>query len=379
MTRIELSQKICEGISTVFGRPTQNPDNWLYEQDFVRGHVAVTEHATSARDAMAICTRLEETIGCGVKVSSTSRADESYVFTIDFTGARDAAPASAQKSESVYKDGNNTVASIEKDGKKYMVNKDGKAVEVEDPDKYVANLNKTTGSNFRKAEDLIDARIEEAMTALTGTGCTIKREDRTIRIKGAKSETLSKICESIPGGDDYYGSGFETCDDGDCVVVVLPSEIFGVEELLQFIDKAVVGVLDDADKPEPKDVDSWVGDIEAATPDANMARRLSFMKSADGLALAMSDEKFAQAVASVRDAYGNDKAEALMTLRFGARKARAVIEALGTPAPKADPKKGTSPDAFESLLDNLHRGMTGSHRASPGVSAIIASQTIKAK
>ncbi len=377
MTRNILSQKICEGISAVFGRHTQNPENWLYEQDYVPGRVSVTEHATSARDAMGICTRLEEAIGCGVKVSSTSRADESYTFTIDFTAAK--TMEDAPKNESVYTDGKNAVASIEKDGKKYMVNKDGKAVEVDDPDKYVSNLNKTTGSNFRKAEDLIDERIAQAMTALTGTGCTIKREDRLIRVSGAKGATLSKMCEAIPEGDDYYGSGIETCNDGDCVVVVLPSEIFGVEELLEFIDKAVVGVLDDADTPEPKDVDSWVGDIENAVPDANMARRLSFMKSADGLALAMSDEKFAQAVASVRDAYGNDKAEALMTLRFGARKARAAIEALGTPAPKQNPAKKTSPDAFESLLDNLHRGMTGSHRASHGVSAIISSQTIKAK
>lgn len=377
MTRNELSQKICEGISTVFGRATQNPENWLYDQDYVRGHVAMTEHATGARDAMGICTRLEEAIGCGVKVSSTSRADESYVFTIDFEAAK--SMESAPKNESVYTDGNNTVASIEKDGKKYMVGKDGKAVEVDNPDQYVANLNKTTGSNFRKAEELIDERISEAMVALTGTGYKIAREDRLIRVSGPKSETLSKICSSIPAGEDYYGSGFESADAGDSVVVVLPAEIFGVEELLDFIDKAVVGVLDDEDKPEPKDVGAWAEDISAAVPDQNMARRLSFLKNSDGLSLALSDEKFAQAVASVRDMYGNDKAEALMTVRLGARKARAVIEKLGPVTAKPTGKATTSPDAFEALLDKLHKGTCNARHSSPGVGAILASQTVKAK
>lgn len=378
MTRNELSQKICEGIFAVFGRPTQNPENWLYEQDYARGRISVTEHATSARDAMGICNRLEGAIGCGVKVTSTSRADESYVFTIDFESAK--SMADTPKNESVYTDGKNTVASVEKDGKKYMVDASGNAVQVEDDDKYIANLNKTTGSNYRKAEELLDSRIEQAMLALEGTGCKIAREDRIIRISGAKSETLSGICTHIPDGDEYYGSGIETDDAGnDSVVVALPGEIFGVEELLDFLDNAVVVVLDDADKPEPKNVDGWKDAIAAATPDPHMARRFAFLKNADALSLALSDEKFAQAVASVRDAYGNDKAEAVMTLRLGARMARAVVEALGVPAAKPAKSTETSPNAFESALDNLHKGFHGAHRASPGVSALIHGNMIYKK
>lgn len=363
MTRNELSQKICEGISAVFGRAPQNPENWLYEQDYVRGRVSITEHATSARDAMGICDRLEKAIG-GVKVSSTSRADESYVFTIDFAELA-AEKAPVVKNESVYTDGKNTVASIEKDGKKYMVDASGHAVPVEDADKYISNLNKTTGSSYRKAEELIDERLQQAATALEGTGYKIAREEGLLRISGPKSETLAGLCTAIPAGDEYYGSGVESDDEGnDTVVLVLPPEILGVEEILAFIDKAVVGVLDDAEKPEPKGVDAWTSAISSAVPDTNMARRMSFMKNSDGLALALSDEKFAQAVASVRDVYGNDKAEAVMTLRLGAKMARSVIEALGPTAVKA------APQASESLV-------TGAHRASPGVSAIIAQNTIK--
>lgn len=379
MTRNELSQKICEGISAVFGRATQNPEHWLYEQDYARGHVSVTEHATSARDAMGICNRLEESIGCGVKVSSTSRADESYVFTIDFEASKSIKPS--PKNESVYTDGKNTVASLEKDGKKYVVGKDGVGHEVDDPDQYIANLNKTTGSAYKKAEELLDDRIKEAMLALEGTGCTITRENNCIRISGAKSETLDAMCMHIPEGDEYYGSGIETDADGnECMIVILPAEILGVEELCDFLDNAVVGVLDDAAKAEPMSASAWRDAIAAAEPDPRMARRFSFLKDADGLSLALSDEKFAQAVASVRDVFGNDKAEAVMTLRFGAKMARAIIEALGMPAPKqGESKRAVSPDAFESMLDNLHQGIRGKRCASPGVSAIISANMIRAK
>ena len=47
--------------------------------------------------------------------------------------------------ESIYSDGKTTMTAIEKDGKKYLVNNDGSATEVDDADKYVANLNKNYG------------------------------------------------------------------------------------------------------------------------------------------------------------------------------------------------------------------------------------------
>lgn len=374
MTRNELSQKICEGISAVFGRAQQNSENWLYEQDFVRGRVAITERATGARDAMGICSRLEKEIGCGVKVSSASRADESYVFTIDFEAAKSI--SAAPKHESVYTDGKNTVASLEKDGKKYVVGKDGVAREVDDPDKYIANLNKTTGSAYRKAEDILDSRIEEACLALDGTGCKISREDHCLRITGAEAETLDEISAHIPEGDEYYGSGVETDDAGNpSMIIILPGEIFGVEEICNFIDNAVAGILDGTTGERKDRVEYWKSAIADAQPDLNMARRFSFAKNPGGLALALSDEKFAQAVASVRDAFGNKKAEELLGVRIGAKKARAVTEALGEP-----PIQGASSgEALESALDMLRRGFDGVHRASPGVSALIAGNMITKK
>lgn len=358
MTRNELSQKICEGIEAVFGRAPQNPENWLYAQDFARGRVAITEHATSARDAMGICGRLERAIGCGVTVSSASRADESYVFTIDFEAAKTV--ESAPKRESVYTDGKTTVASLEKDGKKYVVGKDGVAREVEDPDKYIANLNKTTGSSFRKAEELLDSRIEEAMLALEGTGCRIAREENCLRITGAKRETFDAMIVRIPEGEEYYGSGVETDKEGNpSMIIILPAEILGVEEICDFIDNAVVGILDAENMEEPKDADAWGKAIASAPTDSYMARRLSFMKDPGKISLELSDEKFAQAVASVRDVFGNEKAEAFMQERLGSRMAHAIVESLG------EPEKKASPNASESVSHTIRR--TG-----PGVSALIA-------
>ena len=371
MTRTELSQKICEGITAVFGRAQQNPENWLYEQDYARGHVSVTEHAPSARDAMGICKRLEESIGCGVKVTSTNRSFESYVFTIDFEGA---------KNESKYSDGKKTLASIEQDGKTVIT--DGTpegTLAVADPDKFVDGLNKVTGSRFRKVEEILDDRIQEASLALEGTGYTISRDEKAIRVKGPKSEVLSPICTFIPEGDEYFGSGFESDGAGnDAVIVVIPSEILGVEELLAFIDQAANSIVDNADMPDPKTDDEWSTAISAAEPDDHMARRFSFLKNTDGLSLALSDEKFAQAVASVRDVYGNDKAEAVLTMRLGARMARSIIERLGPVSPKDPEKATTSPNAFESRLDALHKGFSGG-KASPGVSAIIAGNMVHRK
>lgn len=365
MTRNELSQKICEGISAVFGRNTQNPENWLYEQDYVRGHVSITEHALNPRDAMGLCKRLEEAIGHGVSVSSTTRSAESYVFTIAFASAKD---------EGKYTDGKSTLVSGEKGGQKFVT--DGKdVIPTDDPDKLVDALNKVTGSRFRKAEELIDERIKEATLALEGTGYTVAREDRLIRVTGPKTKTLESICAVIPEGDEYYGSGFES-GDTDSVVVVLPDEILGEEELLAFIDQAVASILDAEEDPEPKSDDEWAADIAAAVPDDRMAQRMSFLKNSDGLSLALSDEKFAQAVASVRDVYGNDKAEAVLTIRLGAQRARNIIEALGAPKTPAEKQASAAPNAFESLLDKVHQDVSGARKASPGVSAIISKNMV---
>jgi len=233
-----------------------------------------------------------------------------------------------------------------------------------------------TGSRFRKAEELIDERIKEATLALDGTGYTVAREDRIIRVTGPKAKTLESICNIIPEGDEYYGSGFES-GDTDSVIVVLPDEILGEEELLAFIDQAVASILDAEEEPEPKSDDEWAADIAAAVPDDRMAQRMSFLKNSDGLSLALSDEKFAQAVASVRDVYGNDKAEAVLTLRLGAKRARNIIEALGAPKTPAEKQANAAPNAFESLLDKVHQDVGGARKASPGVSAIISKNMVR--
>ena len=331
MTRTELSQKICEGISAVFGRNVQNPANWLYEQDYSRGHVSVTESALSPRDATCICKRLEEAIGHGVRVTSTSRAAESYSFTIHFGAAKD---------EGKYSDGKNTIVSGEKNGKKYIT--DGKEViETDDPDKLIDDLNKVTGSRFRKTEEIIADRIKEANLALEGTGFSMSFDEKAIRVTGSRCEALTPICSFIPEGDEYFGSGIESGDQ-DCVVLVIPQEILGVEEILKFIDNAASSLVDASEEPEPMDDDEWKDAISAAEPDMAMARRLAFPENSSGLSLAMTDEKFAQAVASVRDVYGNDKAEAILTLRLGARRARSIVERLGeVTAPKLKPLTGS--------------------------------------
>lgn len=328
MTRTELSQKICEGISAVFGRNVQNPENWLYEQDYARGHVSITESAMSARDATCICKRLEEAIGHGVHVTSTMRASEAYSFTILFGDA---------KNESKYSDGKKTLATIEQDGKTVIT--DGTpegTLAVADPDKFVNGLNKVTGSRFRKTEEIICDRVKEANLALTGTGASMTYDNNAIRVHGVKDHAIAPICSFIPEGDEYFGSGIESGEQ-DCIILVIPAEVLGVEEILNFIDNAAASLVDASEEPEPKTDAEWSDAISAAEPDPAMARRFSFLKDSDGLSLALSDEKFAQAVASVRDVYGNDKAEAVLTLRLGARMARSIVERLGAvKAPKSE-------------------------------------------
>lgn len=213
-----------------------------------------------------------------------------------------------------------------------------------------------------KSIELLDERTEQANLALDGTGYAFKREDNCLRVTGPKPEALAPLCNFLPEGDEYYGSGIETRPDGsECVVLVIPSEIFGVEELLSFIDKAAGSLMDSAEQPEPKTDAEWCDAINAAEPDPAMARRFNFLKNVDGLSLALTDEKFAQAVASVRDVFGNAKAEAVLTLRLGARMAHAIVERLGAP------KKS------ESFV-----GFRGG-KASPGVSAIIAGHMVTRK
>jgi hypothetical protein len=189
------------------------------------------------------------------------------------------------KAESIYSDGKSAVASLEKDGKKYVVDQDGKAVEVEDPDKYVDNLNKTTGSKYQKqAEDAdnvlgeLDDLVASAATALEGTGVEIKREGDKISLIGDVAlvkPTQAALPDPLFGLEDLEG-GYNA--DAGAVEVIIPkfADARDIANLEEFLYQATNIILDIFDKGTYTEEGDWSRLIDSAEPDDAYATRYSY-------------------------------------------------------------------------------------------------------
>lgn len=196
------------------------------------------------------------------------------------------------KAESVYSDGKNTVSSLEKDGKKYIVDNDGTAIEVSDPDKFIDNVNKTTGSSFKKREELedtvdedgfpieLDAVIALANDALEDTGVVISNEDGQLIVRGS-AELVKPAQVYVP--EPYYGAdaitGGYNDETGDLALNIpeYPTE-YELEELRSFLISAVNCIINNAlcQKSDTCEDDEWCAAMEEAEPCESVASQYRF-------------------------------------------------------------------------------------------------------
>ena len=349
-SRQKFGEALAEGIGALLGRASSG--SWLTRAHCLAGHVSITESMRGGTSAANLFAKKVEAISpaiTDVQVQPITAGDPAtYSIGITFD---------AHKVEALYSDGKDTMASLEKDGKKYMVGKDGKAVTVEDPDKYVANLNKTTGSRYQKQSEAatvlegLKKLAEDASTALDGTGVTVSADDDKISIAGDVAlvkPTQSALPDPIFGLDDLEG-GYN--GETGAVEVTIPkfADTRDVANLEDFLYKAVNIVLDLHEKGHYTAEDEW-GDLlgEAEADPAYVSRYAyageSFVgdDKAKGAKLVKSllVEHFEDAKKVARHLMGEAVAEALVK----APAARKVIES----------KQAIVIDEESAILDMAH-------------------------
>lgn len=136
---------LSEGINATFGHKLGES---FHIDQYKEGRFTFTESVTGGPGAVTLLMD---------KLKASSPVIESVRMTPISNGYNATYNVSVEfdpvKAESVYSDGKNNVKSFEKDGKKYMVDDEGNAIEVDDPDKFVDNLNKSTGSRYQKKSE----------------------------------------------------------------------------------------------------------------------------------------------------------------------------------------------------------------------------------
>lgn len=195
------------------------------------------------------------------------------------------------KAESIYSNGQTAMATVDVGGKKFIVDNDGNKIkqvkDEQEADKYIANMNKTTGSNLKKAESAdedgfpidLESVIALANEALEGTDVSVAQEDGKLVLKG--SDTVIKPTqEFLPA--PYYGAdslegGYN--DDTGAVEVSVPEYLsdYELEALRDFLIKAVNYVIDSTCcSTENCEDDEWCDAMDAAEPDENYVTKYNY-------------------------------------------------------------------------------------------------------
>lgn len=276
---------LSNGIKATFGHSIGEA---FHINQYKSGRFSFTESVTGGAGAV---TQLMD------KIKASSPVIESVRMTPISNGYNATYNVSVEfdpvKAESVYSDGKNSVKSFEKDGKKYVVDGDGSAIEVDDPDKFMDALNKTTGSSFKKKEELenavdtdgfpieLDAVIALANDALEGTGVTIANEGGQLLVRGS-AELVKPTQEFVPA--PYYGAdtidGGYNDETGDLALNIpeYPTD-YELEELRSFLVSAVNCIIDNAlckaDTTTCED-DEWCAAMEEAEPCESVASQYRF-------------------------------------------------------------------------------------------------------
>lgn len=275
---------LSNGIKATFGHGIGEA---FHIDQYKSGRFSFTESVTGGAGAV---TQLMD------KIKASSPAIESVRMTPISNGYNATYNVSVEfdpvKAESVYSDGKNSVKSFEKDGKKYVVDGDGSAIEVEDPDKFMDALNKTTGSSFKKKEELedavdtdgfpieLDAVIALANDALEGTGVTIANEGGQLLVRGS-AELVKPTQEFVPApyyGADTIDGGYDD-ETGDLALNIpeYPTD-YELEELRSFLVSAVNCIIDNAlcQKADTCEDDEWCAAMEEAEPCESVASQYRF-------------------------------------------------------------------------------------------------------
>ena len=142
---------LSAGIKATFGHTLGES---FHLNEYKRGRFTFTESVTGGPGTV---TRLMDSLKASSPVIESVRMtpisngyNATYNVSITFDPV---------KAESVYSDGKNKVTSYEKDGKTYVRDDEGNEFEVKpgtDPDKFMDNLNKSTGSKFKKTAEVVD-------------------------------------------------------------------------------------------------------------------------------------------------------------------------------------------------------------------------------
>lgn len=273
---------LSAGIQATFNK---NIGEAFHIDQFKSGHFAFTGAVTGGPGTItALMDKIKESSQAITSVRMTPISNgynASYNVSVEFDPV---------KAEAVYSDGKSAMASIKgTDGKDYIVHDDGSATQVEDPDKYVDKINKTTGSKFKKEEELedndgmpltLEAVVDLANQAINGTGVTISVEDGKLVVRGDK-EIVKPTQEYLP--EPYYGSdtleGGYNDETGDLEVCIpeYPTE-FDLEQLRSFLISAVNCIIDyiECSSNDTCEDDEWVDAMANAEPDATYASQYAY-------------------------------------------------------------------------------------------------------
>ena len=202
------------------------------------------------------------------------------------------------KAESVYSNGKTAMATVDMDGKKYVVDNDGNVVKQvaddKEADDFINNLNKSTKSNLKKEEledgntqpvdedgfpiDLDDV-IALANEALDGTGVSVTKEADRLLLKG-DSELLRPAQEYLPapyyGSDAIEGGYNDATGDLEATIPDYPS-CYDLEALRKFLIGAVNCIIDNTlCKNGTSEDDEWVAAMAEAEPDESYVTKYGY-------------------------------------------------------------------------------------------------------
>lgn len=320
----KFGEALAEGVGSILGRASTG--SWLTMDQYRSGHVQITEALHGGPSAASYFAKQAEAISpaiTGVQVTPVSLGNPAtYSIGISFD---------AKKAEAMYSDGKDGFVSLEKDGKKYMVGGDGKAVEVEDPDKYIDNLNKTTGSRYQKqsegAEDILaslQALVDEANVALDGTGVEVSLGNGKISLNGDAAlikPTQKALPDPLFGLEDLEG-GYNNSTGAVEVIIPAFTDERDVANLEDFLYKAVNIILDIIEKGDYTEEDEWKRLVRDARADSAYASRYSYMGESFVVGDKAESAKLVKSLMAVNFDEAKKAAKALM----GEKIAEAVLK-----------------------------------------------------
>lgn len=346
---------LSEGIMSAFGHKLGES---LHIDHYKTGRFTFTESVTGGPGAVTLIMD---------KLKASSPVIESVCMTPISTGYNATYNVSVEfdpvKAESLYSDGTNDVKTFEKDGKKYVVDNDGNAIEVDDPDKFMDNLNKSTGSRYQKKSESnldedgfpidLNSVVALANEALDGTGVSVALENGGLVIHG-ESDTIKPTQQYLPAPSydmDSIEGGYDD-ETGDLSVSVPnnPSEI-EIEQLREFLVNAVNYVMDHVlcQASDTCSDDEWCKEMATAEPNEKYATQYSY--KGDSF-VGESKHKVAVLVKSLLNESRIDEAKQVAIKYMGAEMAEGFVRKYAVEKVE-EHHKVVLPDDM-ALLDRMH-------------------------